>query len=138
MGGHPLGGSGQGSQVVSVSTHNFDMGSLYIEGDEWRVVGPTEAGPQAVGTGGKIAMWVSHDEGKHWEKRLQITAGSEFNHSHARRPLNGRDPFYTFWADGHANRLSESRLYFCDSTGKMVKQLPYQIDEELARPLDVR
>lgn len=126
------------THLVAVSTHNFDMGSLYIEGDEWRVVGPTEPGPQAIGTGGEIAMWVSHDRGNRWEKRRQITTGSAFNHSHARRPLNARDPFYTFWADGHADELSESRLYFCDSTGKVVKQLPYTMSGDSARPVDVR
>ena len=48
---------------VCESTHNYDMGSLYIEKNCWRIIGPTEAGPQRYGTGGEIAMWISRNEG---------------------------------------------------------------------------
>ena len=35
---------------VCESTHNYDMGSIYVRGKEWVIVGPTEAGPQKWGT----------------------------------------------------------------------------------------
>jgi len=35
-------------------TGNYDMGSLYVEGDTWRIIGPTEPGPQRYGTGGEV------------------------------------------------------------------------------------
>ncbi len=47
-------------------------------------------------------------------------------------------PFYTFWADGNPDKFSESRLYFCDSTGEHVWQLPYDMTEDIAAPLPVR
>jgi len=42
------------------SDNNYDMGSLYLERDDlWRIIGPTEPGPQAYNTSGEIAMWTS-------------------------------------------------------------------------------
>jgi len=34
---------------VCESSHNYDMGSLYVEKDLWRIIGPTEPGPQKYG-----------------------------------------------------------------------------------------
>jgi hypothetical protein len=64
----------------------------------------------------------------------QITANSVFNHSYARRPLNARDPFFAFWADGDPTRETPSRLYFGDAEGKRVWQLPYDMDSTNAVP----
>ena len=39
------------------SDNNYDMGSIYLERDDlWRIIGPTEPGPQAYNTGGEIAL----------------------------------------------------------------------------------
>jgi hypothetical protein len=46
-------------QKVCESTHNYDMGSLYIEKNTWRIIGPTDAGPQPYGTGGEMVLWTS-------------------------------------------------------------------------------
>ena len=121
-------------RVVAVSDHNYDMGSLSVEGDEWRIIGPTETGPQRHGTGGEIALWVSPDAGRSWEKRRQVTAGSEFNHSYARRPLDAHPGFAAFWADGNPNEVSESRLYFTDRDGRVVRRLPYRIFNDETTP----
>jgi hypothetical protein len=123
---------------VCNSTHNYDMGSLYIESKVWRIVGPTEAGPQKLGTGGEMALWESADEGKTWTKIRNITQNSERNQSYARRPLHANDEFYTFWADGNADQLSESKLYFCNRAGDQVWMLPYDLNEEFAKPEKVR
>ncbi len=123
---------------VCNSTHNYDMGSLYIESKVWRIVGPTEAGPQKLGTGGEMALWESKDEGKTWTKTRNITSHSERNQSYARRPLNANPDFYSFWADGNADQLSESRLYFCNRAGDQVWMLPYDMKEEFAKPEKVR
>lgn len=116
------------------STHNYDMGSLYIEGIHWRIIGPTEVGPQKLGTGGEMTLWESADEGQSWKKVRDITRKSERNHSYARRPLNVHPDFYAFWADGNADQFSESRLYFCNQKGDKVWQLPYEMTEEFAKP----
>lgn len=121
---HWKGGKWNFSTVTS-SDHNYDMGSLYVMKDEWLVVAPTDTGPQPWGTGGDMVLWASKDEGKTWTRRTTITRQSEFNHSYARRPLNARDPFFAFWADGDPKKLSPSRLYFSDSTGTKVWRLPY-------------
>ncbi|NQU44474.1 BNR-4 repeat-containing protein, partial [bacterium] len=40
---------------ITTSTHNYDMGSLYVEDDgTWRIIAPTEPGPQRHGTGGEM------------------------------------------------------------------------------------
>lgn len=124
--------------TVTTSDHNYDMGSLYVEPGEWRVIAPTDVGPQAWGTGGEMVLWVSPDEGRTWERRRAITSGSRLNHSYARRPVHARDPFYAFWADGDPGKLSESRLYFADSTGERVWCLPYTMKEDAALPAIVR
>ena len=120
------------------SDHNYDTGSLYTGPDGWRVIGPTEAGPQADQTGGEMVVWTSGDEGKTWTKKQQITAGSVANHSYARRPVGAKSPFYAFWADGNPTAFGESRLYFTDSTGTRHWQLPYQMKTATAAPVEMR
>lgn len=120
--------------TITTSDHNYDMGSLYVAGDEWRVIAPTDPGPQPWGTGGEMVLWVSRDEGRTWERRRTITQGSEFNHSYARRPIGARDPFFAFWADGNPDRFSPSRMYFTDSTGTRVWRLPYTMTGDSAEP----
>lgn len=118
---------------VCTSTHNYDMGSLYIQGDHWQIIGPTEAGPQPWGSGGEMARWESRDEGKTWKKTQQLTQHSTRNHSYARRPLNAHPDFYAFWADGDADKLSPSVLYFTNDKGA-VFVLPYSMNSETAKP----
>ncbi|HTL07154.1 MAG TPA: BNR-4 repeat-containing protein [Chitinophagaceae bacterium] len=81
---------------LCAATHNYDMGSLYIEGDTWRVIGPTVPGPQLYGTGGEMALWRSNDEGAHWTMKKQLTKKSLVNHSYARRPLQHPKHFMPF------------------------------------------
>ncbi len=118
---------------VCESSHNYDMGSLYISKDQWQIIGPTENGPQQYGTGGEMALWQSKDQGQHWVKEKQITNGSLRNHSYARRPLNAHPDFYAFWADGNADTLSASHLYFCTQSGT-VYSLPYEMKNNFATP----
>ena len=123
---------------ICESTHNYDMGSLYTEGDTWTVIGPTEPGPQYYGTGGEMALWTSRDEGKTWERKRLITYGSSYNQSYARRPVNAQPDFYAFWADGHADEMSESHLYFTNRAGNKVWELPYDMNTEYASPKRVK
>jgi hypothetical protein len=119
---------------VCESTHNYDMGSLYIESDKWKIIGPTEPGPQRFGTGGEIAMWESIDEGVTWVKKRNLTSASKFNNSYVRRPLNANSRFYSFWADGDADKISESHLYFSNKRGDRVCELPYVMEADLVIP----
>ncbi len=119
---------------VTTSNSNYDMGSLYIEEDgTWRIIGPTESGPQPYNPGGEVAMWTSLDEGATWTKVRQLTRNSPRNHTYVRRPLNAHPDFYALWADGHARQPSESYLYFCDRDGN-VRRLPREMDQEFVEP----
>ena len=118
---------------VCSSTHNYDMGSLYTENNHWQIIGPTEPGPQQYGTGGEMALWESNDEGKTWIKKKALTQNSLRNHSYARRPVAAHPDFYAFWADGNADKLSASHLYFCNKKG-VVYTLPYNMDADFAKP----
>ncbi len=120
--------------AICRSDHNYDMGSLHILDDRWRVIGPTETGPQPYHGGGEIAIWESRNKGAGWAKVLQVTNNSPQNHNYARRPLQAKDPFYVFWADGDPTRLSPSRLYFADSTGRRIWRLPYEMTGDEAEP----
>jgi hypothetical protein len=117
-----------------VSDSNYDVGSLYIEGERlWRLIGPTEPGPQPYNPGGEIAMWVSTDLGRTWMMERQLTRDSPYNHTYVRRPVDAHPAFYALWADGHARQPSESRLYFCTREGE-VYRLPTHMEGDFAQP----
>ncbi len=116
------------------ANHNYSTGSLYIEEGQWRILGPTEKGPQPVGAGGEVAAWASKDDGKSWTKQLDMTHGSSLNHNYVRRPVNAHEDFYAFWADGNPDQFSRCNLYFADKTGQKVRQLPYDMTTEFAEP----
>lgn len=120
---------------VTRSTHNYDMGSLYVEPrGVWRVIGPTEPGPQPTCTGGEMAAWTSTDEGRSWAKAAGLTRNSPYNHSYARRPLDADPDFYALWADGHGLEPSPSRLYFTNRACDRVWRLPEVMTAEFERP----
>lgn len=120
---------------LTTSGNNYDHGSLTIEPDgAWRVIAPTETGPQPFNPGGEMALWLSRDEGRTWEKSKQLTRDSARNHGYARRPLDAHPDFYALWADGHGRQPSESHLYFTNRDGDHVWRLPAQMEDELAAP----
>lgn len=119
---------------VTTSDSNYDMGSLYIEGDgTWRIIGPTETGPQPGNPGGEMMMWTSGDQGENWRRVKQLTRASQRNHTYARRPVDADSGFYAFWADGHSRHPSESKLYFCDKEGH-VFLLPREMKGDMESP----
>jgi hypothetical protein len=120
---------------VTRANHNYSTGSLYWPGKAWRIVGPTEPGPQPVGSGGEVAMWSSSD-GQTWTKTRDLTRGSAMNHNYVRRAMHAHEDFCAFWADGDPDKLSESRLYFANQAGD-VWQLPYTMSSEFAKPQPV-
>ena len=112
------------------SDHNYDYGSLYLEVDgTWRLIAPTEPGPQPYCTGGEMVMWTSGDEGLSWQKSKQLTQDSKFNHTFARQPLHAHDDFYALWADGDAHQPSESSLYFTDATARTFGDCHEQMND---------
>ncbi|WP_344979028.1 BNR-4 repeat-containing protein [Compostibacter hankyongensis] len=133
---HWTGGSWQ-ILPVTASDNNYDMGSLYIEDDgTWRIIAPTDPGPQAYNTGGSIVMWTSRDQGRHWEKLKELTPGAENNQSYPRRPVDANPEFYAFWADGNGRKPSASHLYFCDKQGR-VFMLPEHMKKQEEKPVRV-
>ncbi|WP_236919019.1 BNR-4 repeat-containing protein [Ereboglobus luteus] len=122
------------TRTITTSDHNYDMGSIYVNGNNWKIIAPTETGPQRYGTGGEVAVWTSNDNGVSWKRERRVTNSSEFNHGYVRRPEPAADPFYAFWADGNPSHLSESRLYFTNSDGTKTWRLPYEMPGDEARP----
>lgn len=122
--------------AVTTSDNNYDMGSLYLDDDAWRIIAPTTEGPQPYNPGGEMALWISRDEGTSWQLQEQLTSDSERNHTYARRTVNAHPDFYALWADGHARQPSESRLYFCNRDGQ-VFLLPPEMDGDFAQPIPV-
>ncbi len=117
------------------SDHNYDHGSLYLEPEgTWRVIAPTEPGPQPWSTGGEVVVWESRDQGRTWRDVRHLTRGSRRNHTYVRRPLNAHPDFCAIWADGNALEPSESHLYFTNRGGDRVWRLPPVMKEDFARP----
>jgi hypothetical protein len=121
------------TSVITESDHNYDMGSLYIFDKSWKVVGPTQPGPQPWGVGGELAVWKSVDNGKSWKMEKQLTQNSKMSHSYVRRPVNFKAPFCFFWADGDSHKFSKSELYFGDFEGNIWK-LPYEMNNDFEKP----
>lgn len=119
---------------ICTSDSNYDTGSLHIDGDTWTLIAPTQQGPQPHNPGGEVATWRSEDGGESWEMLRQLTEGSDYNHTYVRRPVNAHPDFAGLWADGHARRPSDSRLYFCDIDGENVFRLPPVMDAEMGKP----
>jgi hypothetical protein len=120
-------GSAWETSAVTAADHNYDMGSLYLDGPVWRIIAPTDPGPQPCHTGGEMVVWESANLGRTWRRGPTLTAGSALNHTYARRPLNATSPFLAFWADGDPTRFSPSRLYLSDGPGGQVWRLPYEM-----------
>ncbi len=119
--------------LIARSDHNYDMGSLWINGAHWRIIAPFENRPQPWGAGGEIAQWESFDDGRTWNKTMVLTKNSARNHGYVRRVINGKPPFQFFWADGDPHRFSRSELYFGDFEGN-VWRLPYDLEEDWGKP----
>jgi hypothetical protein len=120
-----------------VSDNNYDTGSLYVESEDlWRIIGPTQVGPQPFNPGGEVAMWTSADRGRTWKMVRQMTKGSKYNHTYVRRPVNAHPDFYGFWADGHGRKPSDSRLYFCNRRGDVFR-LPVEMKKDFEKPQPV-
>jgi hypothetical protein len=122
---------------VCTSDHDYDTGCLFIDGDRWSIVGPTAPGPQPWGTGGEMTVTTSDDSGRTWKLARGITSNSRFNHSYARRVIDGVNPFAVIWADGDPNQPSECRLYFSTREGDRYWQLPYDMPDNLSKPLEM-
>ncbi|MBN1900379.1 BNR-4 repeat-containing protein, partial [Candidatus Sumerlaeota bacterium] len=121
--------------AITDSDNNYDFGSLYMEKNGvWKIIAPTNPGPQAYNTGGEIVLWESRDMGKSWKKTRELTQNSKYNHTYVRRPLNAHPDFYAFWADGHGREESPSALYFTDAGGNHVWRLPTRMEGEYAKP----
>lgn len=132
-------GSAWEIREVCRSDHNYDFGSLYLEpGGLWRLIAPTDPGPQPYGTGGEMVMWISRDRGASWQRLRTLTRNSPRNHSYARKPVNPHPDFYALWADGDTRQPSECRLYFTNRDGTAVWRLPARMTGEFARPERVR
>ncbi|MCF7668256.1 MAG: BNR repeat-containing protein [Verrucomicrobia bacterium] len=119
---------------ITTSDNNYDMGSLFVESDgTWRIIAPTESGPQPYNPGGEMVVWISKDQGDTWKLFKQITDSSRRNHTYARAAINAHPDFYAIWADGHGRRPSESNLYFCNRAGD-VFMLPRRMSRVYENP----
>ncbi len=120
---------------VITSDSNYDVGCLHTgDSEKWQILAPTDPGPQPYNPGGEMVLWVSYDKGAAWHKERVVTRESGMNHTYARRPVNAHPDFFALWADGNPRRVSPSRLYFCDHTGKKVHRLPSMMKSDFEEP----
>ena len=119
--------------TITTSDNNYDMGSLYLGAESWRIIAPTQIGPQPYNPGGEVAEWISGDRGATWKRARQLTERSPRNHTYVRRPVNAQPGFRALWADGHGREPSASDLYFADDAGR-VYRLPRVMTGDRATP----
>lgn len=130
-------GSLWNTNIIGTADHNYDMGSLFIEEDKFKIVVPTETGPQKYGVGGELAIYKSETLGGKWKRKKQITNNSAFNNSYVRRPLNYKAPFSFFWANGNPSKMSISELFFGNFEGTVYK-LPYKMEADFEKPIRLK
>lgn len=122
---------------ITESTHCYDSGSIWVDGDIWTILAPTtpmpEGDPRYWGAGGEVVQWTSYDKGKTWTRTRQLTSNSERNHTYVRRPFYADDDFYAYWADGNTDAFSKSCLYFSTKSGKIYR-MPYDMTAEWQKP----
>lgn len=132
-------GSGWDIRTVTTSDHNYDTGSIWVEDDgTWKVIAPTDPGPQPWGCGGEVVIWISTDEGRTWQRQQQVTRDSSLNNNNCRRPVNSHPDFYTIWCDGNPFEKSICRLFFCDMSGSKVWMLPEKMTADYEKPIRIR
>jgi hypothetical protein len=119
---------------VCPTDHDYDMGSLYVEPEVWRVLAPTGPGAKPYHTGGEVVSWISRDQGATWAKERDVTGGSALHQSYVRRPLGAHDPFYAFWAEADSHDRGPSGLLFCNHDGSRVWRLPRTMAGAVATP----
>ena len=118
------------------STHCYDSGSLWVDGNTWTIIAPTDPSKDSGlywGAGGELQQWTSTDKGKTWTMTRQMTSGSGTNHTYVRRPFYADDGFWAYWADGRTDRFSKSNLYFSTKDGQIYK-MPYNMTDEWQKP----
>ncbi len=122
-------------RTITTSDNNYDFGPLSIDPDgTWRLIAPTEPGPQAYNPGGEMVLWISADSGATWVRERQLTHGSPVNHTFAKRPIDAHLDCAAIWADGHGRQPSDSRLYIANADGTRVMRLPAEMTSERAEP----
>ena len=122
--------------MFTKSTHCYDSGSLWVEGNTWTVIAPTMPSSDSAlywGAGGEIQQWTSTDNGTTWTMTRQMTSKSGTNHTYVRRPFYADDGFWAFWADGRTDMFSRSNLYFSSKDGKIYR-MPYEMISEWQKP----
>ena len=118
------------------SSHCYDSGSIWVEGDTWTIIAPTQpSSDQALfwGAGGEIQQWTSTDSGKTWTMTRQMTQNSGTNHTYVRRPFYADEGFWAYWADGRTDKFSRSNLYFSTKEGRIYR-MPYDMTQEWQKP----
>lgn len=114
---------------VATSTHNFDMGSMFIRPERVDVIAPVIPGPCPQDAGGEVALLRSEISAQP-EFRIEraLTRDSSTNHTFVRRVERSGSDVIAFWADGDTRNRSPSSLYLCDDDGT-VHKLPHRMDE---------
>lgn len=122
--------------MFTKSTHCYDSGSIWVDGNTWTIIAPTMASSDTAlywGAGGEIQEWTSTDSGKTWEMTRQMTSNSGTNHTYVRRPFYADDGFWAYWADGRTDRFTSSNLYFSTKEGEIYR-MPYNMTDEWQKP----
>lgn len=110
---------------VTRSGHNYDHGSLLLVAeDDWRLLAPTDPGPQSPATGGTMVMHRSADGGRTWKRDRAVFEDPDRCHTYARRPLNAHADLSWVWAAADAHRPGPVTLFAADARGQVL-ELPW-------------
>ena len=111
-------GQGWSHNRVTKSGHNYDHGSLLLVAeDDWRLLAPTDPGPQTPATGGTMVMHRSADGGKTWRRDRAVLTDPDRCHTYARRPLHAHRDLSWVWAAADAHHPGAVTLFAADAGG---------------------
>lgn len=109
---------------ITDSDHCYDHGSLYRTPEgSWRLLTPSDPGPQRFATGGALGLWVSSDNGTTWHLEQHVASDDPDNHTYVRRPLHATDDFAWLWASGNSHKPGQTQLWYADASGQMARTM---------------
>ncbi|MEM6391665.1 MAG: BNR-4 repeat-containing protein [Planctomycetota bacterium] len=125
---------GWSHHAICESDHNYDHGELLIlSDDDWRLIIPSDPGPQRRATGGGMCLWRSADRGTTWQRDHRVVEPEGVNHTYARRVFEGSDDFAFLWASANAHDPGPVDLWFADREGK-TRKMPRTVGGDFTEP----
>ena len=126
---------GWATREVTTTDHNYDHGSIWVDGHTWWVLAPTGAGAFPHYAGGTGELWKSNDGGASWAKERTLAAEPEAHQNYFRKVEGAKAPFAAIWSSGDPRARSEGTLQFLADREGPALVLPRELTAASVKPV---